>query len=71
MVRAWDDFGKAGKTLSKINPAALSNYLKLNQKNKGLILKFNDKAPKSTLADFLKDCDDPDFLTFINQAENE
>jgi hypothetical protein len=45
--------------------------LKLSEGKKALILKFSDNSPSSTLAKFLDDVDDPDFLAFINQTENE
>ncbi len=70
-VGAWNDFSKAAKNFSKTNPAVLEKYLKLSEKNRALILKFSDNADNSTLAKFLDDTDDPDFLAFINKAENE
>lgn len=59
-----------GKYLLK-NAAYLTKLGKLNPQIRKYVVRFTDVDANSTLKKFLDDVDDPEFLKFVNNPENE
>ena len=69
-AKSWKLLKEAGSKYVFKDQKLFEKFTKLNPEVQQYVAKFSDKDANSTLIKFLDDCDDAEFLKFINERPN-
>ena len=69
-AKSWKLLKEAGSKYVFKDKKLFEKFTKLNPEVQQYVAKFSDKDANSTLIKFLDDCDDVEFLKFINERPN-
>lgn len=69
-AKSWKLLKEAGSKYVFKDKKLFEKFTKLNPEVQQYVAKFSDKDANSTLIKFLDDCDDAEFLKFINERPN-
>ena len=69
-AKSWKLLKEAGSKYVFKDEKLFEKFTKLNPEVQQYVAKFSDKDANSTLIKFLDDCDDAEFLKFINERPN-